>query len=47
MFAEIGLKRLEGDEAVYYMLNEKGDLDGMVLPFIDDFDLAGSTSLWR
>ena len=25
LFSEMGLKRLEGDEAVYYMINEKGD----------------------
>ena len=25
LFKEMGLKKLEGDEAVYYMLNEKGD----------------------
>ena len=42
LFAEIGLKRLEGDEAVYYMLNKKGDLQGMVSTCVDNFDLVGS-----
>ena len=40
-FKEMGLKRLEGDEAVYYMLNEKGVLEGMISTCVDDFDLAG------
>ena len=34
---------MEGDEAVFYMLNDKGDLDGMVLTCVDGFDLAGRT----
>ena len=29
IFKEIGLRKLDGDEAVYYMINEKGDLKGM------------------
>ena len=43
MFTEIGFRRLEGDEAVYYMLNEKGNLDGIVFMHVDNFDLAGNT----
>ena len=42
-FTDIGLGRLKGDEAVYYMLNEKGNLDGMVSMHVEDFDLAGNT----
>ena len=30
IFHEIGLRRLDGDEAVYYEINEKGDLEGMI-----------------
>ena len=41
IFKEIGLRKLDGDEAVYYMINEKGDLEGMVSTHVDDFDLAG------
>ena len=44
VFKDIGLKRLEGDEVVYYMLNEDGNLDGMVSTHVDDFDLAGKES---
>ena len=43
IFKEIGLRKLDGDEAVYYMINEKGDLEGMVSTHVDDFDLAGKT----
>ena len=42
LFADIGLKRLEGNEAVYYMLNNKGNLDGMISTCVDDFDIAGT-----
>ena len=31
IFKEIGLRKLDGDEAVYYKINEKGDLEGIVL----------------
>ena len=41
IFKEIGLRKLDGDEAVYYMIGEKGDLEGMVSTHVDDFDLAG------
>ena len=40
---EIGLRKLDGDEAVYYKIDEKGDLEGIVLTHVDDFDLAGKT----
>ena len=42
VFTQIGLRRLEDDEVVYYMLNEKGDMDGIVFTHVDDFDLAGT-----
>ena len=38
----MGLKRLEGDEAVYYMINEKRGLKGMISTCVDEFDLAGT-----
>ena len=38
------MKRLERDEAVYYMLDNKGDLDGMIATFVDNFDIAGMES---
>ena len=40
LFADIGLKRLEGDEAVYFILNENRDMDGMVSTHVDDLELA-------
>ena len=42
VFEEIGLKRLDGDEAYYYKHNEKGDLEGMISSHVDDFNLAGN-----
>ncbi len=30
IFKELGLRKLDGDKAVYYMIGEKGDLEGMV-----------------
>ena len=39
------MKRLEGDEAVYYMMNKEGNLDEMISTCVDDFDLAGNTSI--
>ena len=44
MFADIRLKRLEGDEAVYHMLDKKGNLDGMISTCVDDFDITGTFS---
>ena len=41
VFAEIGLKRLEGDEAYYYKYNKDGELEGMVSTHVDDFNLGG------
>ena len=42
LFLEMGLKRLDGDEAIYYMINEKGGLKGMVSTCVDNFDLAAT-----
>ena len=44
LFAELGLQRLEGDEAIYYRKDKNGDLEGMVSTCVDDFDLAGTES---
>ena len=41
IFKEMGLRKLSGDEAVYYKLDEEGNLEGMVSTHVDDFDLAG------
>merc|ERR1711942_172455 len=41
IFKELGLRKLYGDEAVYYKLNEEGNLEGMVSTHVDDFDVAG------
>jgi len=41
IFKELGLRKLDGDEAVYYKLNEEGNLAGMVSTHVDDFDVAG------
>ena len=41
IFKDMGLRKLDGDEAVYYMITEKEDLEGMVLIHVDDFDLTG------
>ena len=35
------MRKLDGDEAVYYKLNEEGNLEGMVSTHVDDFDVAG------
>ena len=42
LFTDIGLKRLEGDEAVYYMLNKESNLDGIISTCVDDFDIVGT-----
>ena len=41
IFKELGLRNLDGDEAVYYVIREKGDLEEMVSTHVDDFYLAG------
>ena len=47
VFEEIGLKRLEGDEAFYFKIDEKGKLEGMVSSHVDDFNLVEMKSLWK
>merc|ERR1712030_169015 len=42
VFEKIGLRKLVGDEALYYKHNENGDLVGMISTHVDDFSLAGS-----
>ena len=42
VFNDIGLKRLEGDEAVYYKHDKNGNLEGMVSTHVDDFNMAGN-----
>ena len=42
VFERIGLKKLEGDEAMYYKINKDGNLEGLVSTHVDDFNLAGS-----
>ena len=44
VFGKIGLRKLEGDEALYFKNNENGDLVGMVSTHVDDFNLAGTES---
>ena len=41
VFRDIGMKRLDGDKAFYYKNYEKGDLEGIILSHVDDFNLAG------
>ena len=43
-FKEIRLRKLDGDGALYYMIGEKGDLEGLVSTHVDDFNLAGKKS---
>ena len=38
---ELGLRKLDGDEAVYYKLNEEGNLEEIVSTPLDDLDMAG------
>ena len=42
VFSKIGLRKLVGDEALYFKNDENGDLEGMISTHIDDFNLAGS-----
>ena len=44
MFLDMGLKILEGDEAFYYSY-EDGKLKGMILTHVDDFIIAGNSTL--
>ena len=42
VFGKMGLKKLDGDEALYFKKNEEGELEGMISTHVDDFNLAGS-----
>ena len=42
VFERIGLKKLERDKAMYFKINEDGNLEGLVSTHVDDFNLAGS-----
>ena len=42
VFDEIGLKRLDGDEAFYYRHDKDGQLEGMISSHVDDFNIAGN-----
>ena len=42
VFRDFGLKKLVGDEALYYKHNKDGNLEGMISTHVDDFSLAGS-----
>ena len=46
VFSKIGLKKLAGDEALYFKNDENSDLEGMISTHVDDFNLAGSENLW-
>ena len=41
IFKELGLRKSDEDEAVYYKLSKEGNLEGMVSTHVDDFDVAG------
>ena len=42
VFKNFGLKKLVGDEALYYKHNKNGDLIGLLSTHVDDFSLAGT-----
>ena len=39
VFSKIGLRKLVGDEALYFKNDKNGDLDIMISTHIDDFNL--------
>ena len=39
---KIGMKTVSGDEAFFYMHNEKGELMGLCILHVDDFLIAGN-----
>ena len=41
VFKDIGMKRLDKDEAVYYKHDEKGDLEGIISSHVKNVNLAG------
>ena len=42
VFKNFGLKKLVGDEALYYKHDENGKLIGLLSTHVDDFSLAGT-----
>ena len=42
VFKEFGLKKLDGDEAMYYKHDKHGNLMGLLSTHVDDFSLAGT-----
>merc|ERR1712030_150068 len=42
VFKEFGLKKLDGDEAMYYKHDKNGELMGLLSTHVDDFSLAGT-----
>ena len=38
----MGLRKLDGDEALYFKNDEDGNLEGMISMHVDDFNLVGS-----
>ena len=42
VFEDIGMKRLDGDEAFYYKHDKERKLEGMISSHVDDFNLAGT-----
>ena len=42
VFKNFGLKKLDGDEAMYYKHDKYGDLMGLLSTHVDDFSLAGT-----
>ena len=41
IFKELGLRKLDGNEAVYYKLDEEGHLEEMLSTHVDDIDVPG------
>merc|ERR1712030_114011 len=42
VFKNFGLKKLDGDKALYYKHDKYGDLMGLMSTHVDDFSLAGT-----
>ena len=45
MFAELGLRRVVGDEVLYSKQDGDGDLVWMILMHMDNFNLAGTDDI--
>ena len=42
VFSDIGMEILAGDKAFYYRNDANGELEGMILSHVNDFNLAGT-----